>query len=115
MLIGGVPTSPFTMSTIAPMGSSSPEVAKYVRQLSAQKYGHTRAEVEKAINDRYVASGGLSASAQANAPERAKGSFLDEWLAKRQTVKSEPKTVPEASNEPTEPENLDNPPEKPEN
>jgi len=115
MLINGVPTSPFTMATIPAMGNPNQEVAKYVRQLSAKKYGRTRAEVEKSINDRYVASAGMSMSAHGSTPERAKGSFLDEWLAKRQTIQSEPKGASEASNEPTEPETPLDSSENPEN
>jgi len=102
MLIGGVPTSPFTMKIFPKMGNPNPEVAEYVRKLSSQKHGQTRAQVEKEINDRYIASSGMSTVTQNHPAEHSKGSFLDEWLSKRQTIKSEPKPSVEASNEPVE-------------
>jgi len=46
-LVGGVPTNPFSMSTLPPLGNPNPKLADALRQLSAAKYGHPRAEVEK--------------------------------------------------------------------
>jgi hypothetical protein len=48
-LVGGVPTNPFSMSTLAPLGSPNPKLADALKQLSAAKYGHPKAEVEKDI------------------------------------------------------------------
>jgi hypothetical protein len=46
-LVGGVPTNPFSMSTLPPLGNPNPKLGEALKQLSAAKYGHPRAEVEK--------------------------------------------------------------------
>jgi hypothetical protein len=51
-LINGVPTQPFSMATLPPLGNPNPELANALRQLSAAKYGKPKAVVEKAIFDR---------------------------------------------------------------
>lgn len=48
-LISGVPTQPFSMSTLPPLGTPNPKLATALKQLSAAKYGHPKAEVEKDI------------------------------------------------------------------
>jgi hypothetical protein len=48
-LVGGVPTNPFSMSTLPPLGNPNPKLADALKQLSAAKYGHPKAEVEKDI------------------------------------------------------------------
>jgi hypothetical protein len=48
-LIGGVPTQPFSMSTLPPLGKPNPKLADALKQLSAAKYGSPRATVEKDI------------------------------------------------------------------
>jgi hypothetical protein len=107
MLIGGVPTQPFSMATVPPLGEPNDELARALKQLTAAKYGRPRAEVEAEIMERLttkpVASktgaglGGSSfgskptgsgfgasgsAGSGASSPKPG-GSFLDDWLAKR--------------------------------
>lgn len=48
-LIGGVPTQPFSMATLPPLGSPNPQLAGALKQLSAAKYGRPKASVEKDI------------------------------------------------------------------
>src|SRR5690606_11903923 len=48
-LIGGVPTQPFSMATLPPLGTPNDKVAEVLKQLSAAKYGRPRATVEKEI------------------------------------------------------------------
>ncbi len=48
-LTGGVPTNPFSMSTLPPLGNPNPKLADALKQLSAAKYGHPKAEVERDI------------------------------------------------------------------
>lgn len=48
-LIGGVPTNPFSMSTIPPLGSPNYQLADALKQLSAAKYGRPKATVESEI------------------------------------------------------------------
>jgi len=51
-LIGGVPTQPFTMSTLPAQGNPNSKLADALKQLSAAKYGRPRAVVEKEIFER---------------------------------------------------------------
>jgi hypothetical protein len=110
-LIGGVPTNPFSMSTIPPLGSPNYQLAKALKQLTAAKYGRPRASVETEIFSRLKTQeppkfGSNSArptfgppagpASNANLPKRPQipakkaGSFLDDWLAKRSTSGPQP-------------------------
>lgn len=110
-LVGGVPTQPFSMAALPPLGNPNPGLADALKQLSAAKYGKPKAVVGKAIFERLAtqapaakpfqspfgapggqasASPGFGASssvpgalpaAMPKAP--TSGSFLDEWLAKQ--------------------------------
>jgi len=51
-LIGGVPTQPFSMNTLPPLGSPNPRLAEALKQLTAAKYGRPKSQVEKEINER---------------------------------------------------------------
>lgn len=93
ILINGVPTQPFSMATIPPIGQPSNELGEALKQLSAAKLGRPRQVVEKEIFDRLktqepatnsAAPGTTSTSSAAN----PNASFLDQWLAKRQQGKS---------------------------
>lgn len=104
-LIGGVPTQPFSMATLPPLGNPNDKLAQALKQLSAAKYGRPRAVVEKDIFDRmetkpvipssfgsssYQSASPLSRPAQPgglppSTPSAGAGSsFLDDWLKKRQ-------------------------------
>ncbi len=115
MLMNGVPTQPFSMETVPPLGSPNSELGDALKRLSAAKYGRPKAVIEKEIFARLKtqeaprpafgagARPGLGAtnpvagstSAQPSAvPKPGSSSFLDEWLAKR---KQEMATKPVAS------------------
>ena len=49
VMINNVPSAPFSMSFVAPMGNSNPELRDELKKLSGAKYGRPRAEVEKDI------------------------------------------------------------------
>lgn len=105
MLVNGVPTQPFSLATIPPLGNPNPELGKALKRLSAAKYGRPRAKVEEEIfarlktNEAPRPAFGSSASfssgqpmgsrqplgpsMQATQPKPGSSSFLDEWLAKR--------------------------------
>ncbi len=51
-LIGGVPTQPFSMATLPPLGSPNLKLGDALKQLSAAKYGRPKAVVEAEINER---------------------------------------------------------------
>lgn len=98
--IQGVPSAPFSMAWIPPMGHQNPQLGDALRRLSAAKYGRPRAQVERDIASRGVASlsqgvaskkvvapssndGLAGGSAQSSKQLGGSSSFLDEWLAKR--------------------------------
>lgn len=106
MLIGGVPTQPFSMANLPSLGHSNKQLGDALKQLSAVKYGRPKAEVEKEIFDRLTTKevpkpafgsssgfGGQGSFGALNRPTGApgpspkpavgSGSFLDDWLAKR--------------------------------
>lgn len=51
-LVGGVPTQPFSMATLPPLGNPNSQLAEALKQLSAAKYGRPRAVVEGEIMKR---------------------------------------------------------------
>ncbi|HSX27689.1 MAG TPA: ATP-binding protein [Patescibacteria group bacterium] len=99
-LIGGVPTQPFSMSTMPALGNPNMQLAAALKQLSAAKYGRPRAKVESEIFERLAtkednqkfgpspfgaAAPGTPSPRPMSAPKPTGGSsFLDEWLSKRQ-------------------------------
>ncbi len=97
VMIHNVPSAPFSMSFLPPMGQSNPQLSDALKRLSAAKYGKPRAVVEKEIFDRL---GAAEAEKKAKAEEAKKtkeqqmtgtkkkggSSFLDEWLAKRKQI-----------------------------
>jgi hypothetical protein len=100
VMINNVPSAPFSMSWIAPMGEANPQLSGALKRLSAAKHGRPRAIVEKEIFDRLGAAekaktdrinkmkatnnaSGVPASV---AKPSSGSSFLDEWLAKRQKL-----------------------------
>ena len=105
-LMNGVPTQPFSMATLPPFGNPNPKLAGALKQLSAAKYGRPRATVEAEIFERMATrlapKPAFGAPAAGNSPWSATpaggqnltappapkpaGSFLDDWLSKRQAV-----------------------------
>jgi hypothetical protein len=104
--INGVPSAPFSMSFVPPMGHANPELSGALKRLSAAKYGKPRSVVEKEIFGRLGAADAekkakldalkqaqqrrpISASPASQSQTAGSGggsSFLDEWLAKRQQM-----------------------------
>jgi hypothetical protein len=118
LMINNVPSAPFSMSFLPPMGQSNPQLRDALKRLSAAKYGRPRAQVERDIFERLgraEAEKKAKAEAAKKAQERrmtgvggagASSSFLDEWLAKRkqmntggQSVSADP-TTPATSTAP---------------
>lgn len=114
-LINGVPTQPFSMATLPPLGNPNAHLAQALKQLSAAKYGRPRKQVEEEIFARMKTiapppaakpfsnapspwSPPKAPAPQSTAmpsPKPAGGSsFLDEWLQKRQQpVSGRPSTL----------------------
>ncbi len=114
-LVGGVPTQPFSMATLPPLGNPNPGLADALKQLSAAKHGKPRAVVEKEIFARMATKtpptrpspasfGGSmpttpgpafgSTPAAAGSAMPPSGSFLDEWLAKQRASAPLPSLSP---------------------
>lgn len=118
VMINNVPSAPFSMALLPPMAQKNPQLSDAMKRLSATKYGFARAVIEKEIFTRLEppkpqrpslpsgnAPGGMAArpgvpggsGAPASGPANVGGgSFLDEWLSKRQqlTGKTAPTTNP---------------------
>lgn len=105
VMINGVPSAPFSMSLVPPMGKSNPQLRDALKKLSAVKYGRPRSQVESEIFAR-LGAGDAAKRAKLEDMKRMKrngsdnirqqqsptnsidssSTFLDEWLAKRQQI-----------------------------
>lgn len=114
MLIGGVPTQPFSMADLPVLGNANKQLEEALKQLSAAKHGRPKAQVEAEIFKRLATqpspkpafsgspfgapSGGIGQSNPRPSVPTSQSSFLDEWLAKRKAatgpVAAKPSTVP---------------------
>ena len=98
-----MPTSPFTISLLPPMGDSSEELMTRMKAYALSKYGRPRAEVEAEIDARLAvavkpaapkpaAGGAAPTGAPAAAPAPAqKKNFLDAWLDKKSELEKKAK------------------------
>jgi hypothetical protein len=111
-LVGGVPTNPFSMATLPPLGTENKKLPEALKQLSAAKFGRPKAAVEKEIFSRLATKAPPVPAAQrpvgrqpvppvapvgaypppprppmqpqpAAPKATGTGSFLDEWINKR--------------------------------
>ena len=97
VMINNVPSAPFSMALLPPMGQDNPQLADAMKRLTATKYGVARAVIEKEIFARLDppkqaspalgAPGGARGGPKPPVASGGGGSFLDEWLAKRQKMK----------------------------
>lgn len=103
-LINGVPTQPFSMATVPPLGNPNPKLGEALKQLSAAKYGKPRAKVTAEIFGRLATRAqapvaparpaspytsptqpaAMPPAGQPMARPAANASFLDSWMAKKQ-------------------------------
>ena len=116
-MIGGIPTQPFSMATLPPLGTANPRLGEALKQLSAAKHGRPRKVVGDEIDERMKARsapGGAAGTgrpaagatgARPSAPQpTGTGSFLDEWMAKRPAGSGQPTVVPPAPQVPPSPQ-----------
>lgn len=104
VMINGVPSAPFSMSLLSPMNKANPQLADAMKRLSATKYGHSRAAIEQEIFKRLEPpkpstpppspNSSRAPRPQMQGQSAAGGSFLDEWLSKRQKLGTSNSTVP---------------------
>jgi hypothetical protein len=108
LMISNVPSQPFSMATLPPLGHANPQLSTALMRLSAAKYGRPRKTVEEAIFKRLETIeaprptfGNRPPTAGALPPKQSPGgqpSFLDDWLAKRKArLANEPPKVPRPS------------------
>ena len=118
LMINGVPSQPFSMSTIPPLGTPNEELGKTLIQLSAAKHGRPRALVEEDIFKRMEtkkpnppanpnAKNVTSGAGPAPVKKPGSSSFLDEWLAKKKQSSGDgiKKTPPVSAVQKQPPEN----------
>lgn len=98
VMINNVPSAPFSMTLLPPMNKDNAQLADAMKRLSSTKYGFSRAVIEKEIFSRLEPPKPvmpprptMGASQRPMAPgapvsQGSGGSFLDEWLAKRQKL-----------------------------
>ena len=114
VMMYNLPSAPFTMSLLPPMGEAKPELLETMKEYSAAKYAKTREEVEAEIKERWKSAEGeadasgqgpavsTEASNEAKASTGAgvstgvaastgKESFLEAWKKKKEKM-SEAKT-----------------------
>jgi hypothetical protein len=96
LMINNVPSAPFSMSFIPPMGQVNQQLSDALKRLSAAKYGRPRSQVEREIFERL----GAGKTSKTTTPPTTRvhsnrplgvapgggSSFLDEWLAKRKQL-----------------------------
>lgn len=94
VMMYNLPSSPFTMKLLPPMGEANPELLKTMKAYSAAKFGKTRAEVEEEIKHRWQVEEAEMKEAQGQTgPEgpigelekvqSEKESFLTAWEKKK--------------------------------
>ncbi len=134
LMINNVPSQPFSMATLPPLGHQNKDLAAALKKLSAAKYGKPKNAVEKEIFARLktieppkpkyspqrrsfggagnpsvgpataqprpqargpaLRKGAVPTLAGSNAKKATEGSFLDDWLKKRQDRMSSQGVVP---------------------
>jgi hypothetical protein len=113
VLMFGLPTSPFTLKLLPPLGESSDELMARMREYALSRYGRPRAEVEAEIERRLAASdedvtpsapaaSAPSTNAPANvaaapAEPKPKKNFLDSWLEKKAKLEKQAREEVKAS------------------
>lgn len=99
-LIGGVPTQPFSMTGLPPLGTPNKGLGDALKQLSAAKYGRPKSVVESEIFERLATKEDASSAGPSQPPRagsmpnrgaspapapKQPANFLDDWLNKKQT------------------------------
>ncbi len=113
VMMYNIPSAPFTMKLLPPMGEANPELMETMKMFLATKYGRTRAEVEHEIQKRWKTAdqakkattgtsgaSGDNSGAESTGTKSTSGSFLDNWRKKRAEIVAEKaEAVPEMVDE----------------
>jgi len=84
VMMFNLPSSPFTMSLIPPMGEANPQLLETMKAYTATKYGKTRQEVEAEIKARWMAAESPARGGNGNGVE--KQTFLETWKQKKAEI-----------------------------
>ena len=90
-----MPTSPFTLNLLPPMGEENPEVFASLKNYSATKYGRPIAEVEREINERMMVKKPEPKMAETQAADLVNALPGEGKPAPKQTVNEIPADAPE--------------------
>lgn len=90
VMMYNIPSAPFTMSLLPPMGEPNPQLMESMKAYTAARYGRTRAEVEQEIQERWKTqktevaelNGGMGGVNAAN----EKVGFLESWRKKKAEI-----------------------------
>ena len=120
VMMYNMPTSPFTMRLLPPMGESNEELMKRMRTYALSRYGRPRAEVEAEIDARLGVSSAsapsapsedvatpevkdmpampsaapAAAPAKTDAAKPAKKTFLERWKEHKKEIAANPSAAP---------------------
>lgn len=105
VMMYNIPSAPFTMSLLSPMGEPNPQLMESMKAYTAARYGRTRAEVEQEIQERWKTQktevaelnggmGGAGATDFANAANEKVG-FLESWRKKKAEISANKEEVAE--------------------
>lgn len=126
VMMYNVPSAPFTMKLLPPMGEPNAQLLESMKLYTATKYGRTRAEVEHEIKERWktaqksqsaanapvkpaggenvIKSDAAEGKKVAISPERASTGFLEAWKKKREQISiRQPEVAPGGSEGPVAP------------
>lgn len=113
VMINNVPSAPFSMAFLPPMGHGNEQLSNALKRLSSAKYGRPRADVEKEIFGRLrsaekekqerieamrrMQQGSTTAGGPQPVVKPSGSSFLDDWLSKRKQLAEQPAAPQTAS------------------
>jgi hypothetical protein len=108
VMINNVPSAPFSMTLVPPLGDPNPQLTDALKRLSAAKFGRPRRIVEQEIFKRLRGDAKISQAPTDNKqvpgdtsknPTVPATSFLDEWLEKRRQKGASAKSSQQAPKE----------------
>ncbi len=95
VMMYNLPSAPFTMNLLPPMGEANPQLLETMKEYSATKYAKTREEVEREIKQRWKSEETAKAKTEespvaeleAEQDKDVKAGFLSAWKAKKAQIK----------------------------
>lgn len=106
VMMHNLPSAPFTMALLPPMGEANPQLMEDMKVYVAEKYGRERAEVEQEIKDRWktvkVEEKTDTGVVSDDGKREKTGGFLEEWKKRRTgaaIAKGDEEKKPEAQGE----------------